>query len=42
VPATGLADFGAADPQPAVPVRGEEHRGEERAVGGLDRGASGE
>jgi hypothetical protein len=42
VAAAGLTDIGAADAEPAVPVRGSEHLGEQLAIGGLDRGAGGE
>ena len=42
VAAAGLADVGAADPQPVVGGRVGQHRGEERAVGLLDGVALGE
>jgi hypothetical protein len=42
VAAAGLTDIGAADSQPAVAGRVGQHRGEQLAVGGLDRGALGE
>jgi len=42
VAAAGLADVGAADPHPAVILRGGKHRGEQFAVGLLDEGALGE
>lgn len=42
VSAAGLADVGAADPDPAVVLRGGEHLRKELAVGLLDQGALGE
>jgi len=37
-----LADIGAADPQPAILGGRGDHRRQQLAVGGLDRGALGE
>ena len=42
VAAAGLADIGAADPHPAVVLRGGEHLAQKFAVGLLDEGALGE
>ena len=42
VAAARLADIGAADADPRVALRGEEHVGEKFAVGLLDEGAVGE
>ncbi len=41
VPAAGLADVGAADPDPAVILRGGEHVVQKFAVGLLEEGALG-
>jgi hypothetical protein len=40
VAAAGLADVGPADPQPGMLGRGGDQRGQQLAVGGLDRGAA--
>lgn len=42
VAAAGLTDVGAADAEPAVLLRGGDHRGEQLAVGSLGGGADGE
>jgi hypothetical protein len=42
VAAAGLADIGAADADPRVTLRGEQHVGQELAVGLLDEGPLGE
>jgi hypothetical protein len=42
VTAAGLTDVGAADPHPAVVLRGGKHGGEKFAVGLLDEGTIGE
>jgi hypothetical protein len=42
VAAARQADVGAADPQPAIALRGHQHVVEQRPVGDLDRGTLGE